>query len=62
MSDVNAILRIVEKWNDDWRHRFEERVAIMMFDAGLSEHEAVKQAYVDALRVRGRHTAIEGGL
>jgi len=60
MSDVHTILPIVEKWNDDWRHRFEERVAIMMVDAGLPEHEAIKQAYVDSLRVRGRHTSAEG--
>lgn len=38
----------------DWRERWEERAAIMEFDAGMSRERAEADAFADILRVMKR--------
>ena len=37
----------LERWNEEDRYAWEERVAIMLADAGLSLEQAEKNAFVD---------------
>lgn len=45
-----TVLATVQGWPVAWREWFEERVAIMVVDGGLSEDEAIWKAYLATLK------------
>ena len=44
--------KLAARWSEDWRVHWEERAAIMEYDAGMSRDDAERAAFIEVRQQR----------